>query len=177
MQKLLLLLLPVVLITPSYANTQLMPSESATIEQYHAALNAWSTHKFDDNQIRSFVYYWYGLHDKHAPIAKSYELLSESSLEMFFPEITVHNFADYQKWYDGVGKNIISNRHIVKKLDITMLADHQYKLNVLVNWQGIDKNHKFINIDASQEWLLVDGKSESHPYIQTYRVLKFTPQN
>lgn len=177
MQKLILTLLPIVFIGQSYAANQPPRQNESALILYKTDLASWKTHKFDDNQIRSFVYYWYGLHDKHVAIEKSYELLNESNLEMIFPEITVHNFSDYKKWYDGVGKNILSNQHIVKKIDISMLPNHQYKLNVTVNWQAIDKNHKFINIDANQQWLLVDGQSESHPYIQKYKVLGFTPHD
>jgi hypothetical protein len=172
MKKTKLYILSLALLANAYAATVALPSPE---QQYQKTLANWQTHKFDDNQIRSFVYYWFGLHDKHLDINQSYALLSESNLEMKFPEITVHNKTDYKKWYDGVGSNIKSNQHIVKKLDITMLANHQYRLNVVVNWQGIDKDNKFINLDATQQWLLVDGLSESHPYIQQYNVIGFMP--
>ena len=54
-----------------------------------------------------------------------------------------------------------------------MLPDHQYRLEIIVNWQGIDKNSQFINVEATQQWLLIDGISESHPYVQQYKVVHF----
>ena len=170
MEKILVCLLSMTI--ASYAAAVQVPAAQA---KYNASLANRQTHKFNDNQIRSFVYYWFGLHDTHAAIELTYPLLSESGLLMQFPEITVHDKADYKKWYDGVGVNIKSNQHIVKKLEVTMMPNHQYKLNVVVNWQGIDKDNKFINIDATQHWLLVDGISESHPYVQQYKVVGFTP--
>ncbi len=151
-----------------------VPVESMP-QSYWQSLNERVDHKFDDNQIKSFIYYWYGLHDKHVDINKSLELLSKNKLLMVYPEITVKNTADFIKWYTGVGKNIKSNVHIIKELNVTPLPEHKYKVNIIVNWQAIDKNNKFTNIDATQEWILVDGSSNKHPYIEQYKVLKFIP--
>jgi len=140
---------------------------------YQEALASRQTHQFSDNQIRSFVYYWYGLHDKHEATNKTTELLDQSHLLMIFPDMAIHNLADYQKWYDNIGQNIKSNVHVVEKLNITMLPDHRYQVDVLVDWQAVDKNGHFINKDATQQWLLVDGKSFDHPYVQEYKVLAF----
>jgi hypothetical protein len=160
-------------------NVNCLAVESVTqtqiLSSYKQELKMRQTHKFNNNQIRSFVYYWYGLHDVHAAINKSYQLLCKNNLLMIFPEITVHNKADYKKWYDGVGENIKSNIHMIKQLKITPRPGHQYRVNVLVNWQAIDKNNKFINMYATQQWLLVDGDSDTHPCIQEYKVLDFKP--
>jgi uncharacterized membrane protein len=142
---------------------------------YQTNLANWKTHKFNDNQIKSFVYYWFGLHDKHADINKSYALLSDNHLLMQFPETTVHNNAEYQQWYDNVGTHIKSNQHSVKDIEITMLPNHQYQLKVTVNWQAVDSHDQFINVLATQQWLLVDGASTWHPYVQQYKVMSFVP--
>lgn len=142
---------------------------------YQASLNAWKTHKFNDNQIQSFVYYWFGLHDKHADVNKTQALLSNKQLLMQFPDGVIHNAIEYKTWYVGVGQHIQSNQHIVKRIDITMLPNHQYQLKVVVNWQAIDVHNQFIDMLATQQWLLVDGTSDWHPYVQQYKVLQFTP--
>ena len=146
---------------------------SQALIEYQQALQANRDHKFTENQIRSFVYYWYGLHDVHADIKKSYDALDRSHLFMVFPDGTIHNLKDYKKWYDAVGINIKNNLHIVKNLEIVNLPDHKYQLNVVVNWQALDKNNKFIDAMVTQQWLLVDGESDIHPYIQEYRVIDF----
>lgn len=149
------------------------PTSSSVPVAYQTSLNEWKTHKFNDNQIRSFVYYWFGLHDKHADINKSYALLSNDHLWMQFPEATLHNKAEYRTWYDNVGAHIKSNQHKVKSITITMLPNHQYRLKVIVNWQAVDNHNQYINMLATQQWLLVDGASDWHPYVQQYKVLSF----
>ena len=144
-------------------------------DSYMKDLAAFSDHQFDKNQIKSFVYYWFSLHDVHASINKSYELLDQKNLYMKFPEITVKNLKDYKKWYDGVGENITNNLHYVKSLEVDFDGPHKYKVKILVNWKAIDKDGKFIDMDASQEWTLVDPPSNkiSHPLVQKYLVLEF----
>lgn len=171
MKRLFIFLSLVILTSYGLANNQL---DSVRLNYDHQ-LELNQTHKFNDNQIRSFVYYWFGLHDKHLPIDKSMVLLSNTNLLMVYPEIMVHNKADYKKWYDGVGENIKSNLHHVKSLNIKMLDNHRYQIDLVVNWQAIDKNNKFINIDATQTWILMDGSSDAHPLIEQYRVINFKP--
>ncbi|MEI6055168.1 MAG: hypothetical protein WCR55_03835 [Lentisphaerota bacterium] len=144
-------------------------------DSYMKDLDAFKDHQFDKNQIKSFVYYWFSLHDVHADINKSYALLDKDNLYMKFPEITVKNLDDYKKWYDGVGTNIKSNLHYVKKLEVTFAGANKYTVNILVNWQAIDKDGKFIDMDATQEWTLVDPPSKdiTHPLVQKYLVLGF----
>lgn len=143
--------------------------------EYLKDLAAFKDHQFDKNQIKSFVYYWYSLHDVHADINKSYELLDNDNLYMKFPEITVRNLNDYKKWYDGVGTNIKSNLHYVKLLEVSFDGPHKYSVKVVVNWQGIDKDGKFIDMNATQEWTLIDPPSDkvTHPLVQRYIVLGF----
>lgn len=150
-------------------------NNTKTLHAYEQELCYWRDHKFNANQIRSFVYYWFALHDKHVNINNSYALLSNTGLKMVFPEITVHNLSDYKKWYDGVGQNIVNNIHHVRSLQVTLLPNHSYEVNLRVNWQAIDKSDKFINIEATQKWLLEDGKSNVHPYIKQYLVTSFQP--
>jgi len=147
---------------------------ASPLSQYQQTLQTWKTHKFDVNQIRFFVYHWFGLHDKHVNIQQSYALLCRKNLYMKFPEITVHNKSDYKKWYDGVGKDIQSNVHHVKQIYITFLPNHQYQVDVLVNWQAINRQGKFINMDAKQQWLLNDTQNSTYPCVQKYVVLTFT---
>lgn len=144
-------------------------------QNYMNDLYASRNHNFNKNQIKSFVYYWFSLHDLHANINKSYALLDKDNLFMKFPEITVRNLEDYKKWYDGVGANIKSNLHYVKTLEVTFTEANKYRVNVLVNWQAIDKDGKFINMDATQEWSLVDppSKETTYPLVQKYIVLDF----
>lgn len=148
---------------------------TALLARYKMSLQSEKNHQFNENQIRSFVYYWFSLHDQHAAIEKSYELLDKNHLLMKYPEITVRNLKDYKTWYTNVGNNIKNNQHIVKNLEVRMLDHHQYQVDVIVNWQAIDKNDQFINVTATQCWLLVDDDSNSHPYIKEYRVLRFEP--
>lgn len=142
---------------------------------YQKNLANWKTHRFNDNQIRAFVYTWFGLHDKHVSVDKTLILLSPHNLLMQFPDGTIHNAKEYRNWYQHVGENIQNNQHIIQSINITMLANHQYQLDVIVNWQAINKQGKFINMLAKQRWLLTDGESQYHPYVMRYDVLQFTP--
>jgi hypothetical protein len=160
-----------------FAADTIQTKDNQALASYQQALQANQNHKFTTNQIRSFVYYWYGLHDVHASIKKSYALLNKNNLLIIFPNATIRNLVDYKKWYDDIGVNIKNNLHTVKELEITPISDHQYQVNVVVNWQAINKDNNFINALVTQQWLLVDGASDSHPYVREYKVIDYKEQS
>jgi hypothetical protein len=155
------------------ANNALALTQQQAINTYLQNISITKAHKFNANQIRSFVYYWFSLHDRHANIQKSLDLLDTQHLSMQYPEMAVRNAAEYTKWYTDVGINIKSNLHQIQQLTITYLPDHRYQINVVVNWQAIDKNNKFIDVNATQQWILVDSTNNKHPLIQQYDVTGF----
>jgi hypothetical protein len=81
MKKYFLFLISLLFSTQVIAQTSNDQNTSA-FKQYEITLKKEKHHKFNENQIRSFVYYWFGLHDKHASIEKSYELLDKKHLFM-----------------------------------------------------------------------------------------------
>ncbi|HBM16763.1 MAG TPA: hypothetical protein DD381_10535 [Lentisphaeria bacterium] len=152
-----------------------LASQESDKEAYLKDLNASKDHQFNKNQIKSFAFYWFSLHDRHVDINESYEFLDKNNLYMVFPEITVRNLKDYKEWYDGVGKNIKSNIHYISRVNVSFDGSHKYIVKVLVNWQAIDKDGNFLDKDVTQEWTLVDPSSDEvkHPLVEKYIISSF----
>lgn len=138
------------------------------LEQYHSAVATQQQNRFSQNAIKSFVYHVFALYDKHEDVSKFLPLLSDDGLEMRFPETTLRSKEDFKKWYAGIGDNIQSNTHQLEKLDAKILGNGKYEVDLIVLWQALTKENRYIKFRAHQTWLLRDVKEDS-PWPQIVR--------
>jgi hypothetical protein len=110
----------------------------------------------------------FALYDKHEDVSKFLPLLSDDGLEMRFPETTLRSKEDFKKWYAGIGDNIQSNTHQLQKLDAKILGNGTYEVDLIVLWQALTKENRYIKFRAHQTWLLRDAKEDS-PWPQIFR--------
>jgi|CXWL01.1.fsa_nt_gi hypothetical protein len=119
---------------------------------------------FNENEIKSFVYHWFALFDKHVEVAQFLGLIAEDGLEMQYPgadKISSHE--DFKNWYAGVGNVIKSNTHAVEHIHLNHRADRKYEVDLVVLWQAVTKDDNHECLRVRQAWLLDDGEDGHWP--------------
>ncbi|MEW6712402.1 MAG: hypothetical protein AB1403_21470, partial [Candidatus Riflebacteria bacterium] len=72
----------------------------------------------NQNQIHGFVYHWFSLFDRNAPVAQFLEHIPADRFKMAFPEATLTSRDDFKRWYKGIQTNIKNASHEIVKLNI-----------------------------------------------------------
>ena len=113
------------------------------------------------NDIRAFVYTWFGLLDKAAPFVALSRHLDRSRLEMNFPRTEpIRNFFEFQSWWEKVPKG----EHRVGNIEVKELTNMRYRVNLNVSWSPKGGEWQ----DFTQEWI-VESESGA-PKISSYSV-------
>jgi hypothetical protein len=119
--------------------------------------------------INTFVAAWYRALDQHVPREECARLVSEKSLEMIFPEKTLHGASDFLAWYaggtysdgtkaPGVINIFFDENHTVVSVD-ARISGSQATLEVVVAWQASwfeppASKSKRVSLDATQHWVV-----------------------
>ena len=122
-----------------------------------------------EEQINKFVAAWYVALDQHAPLEECAKLVSEDSLEMIFPEKTLHGSSDFLAWCaggtysdgttaPGVFNIFFDENHNVVSVDAKITGDEAV-LDVVVAWQASwfippAAKSKRVSLDAIQRWVV-----------------------
>jgi hypothetical protein len=122
-----------------------------------------------NEQIQSFVAAWYRALDQHVPPAECAKLVAEDSLEMVFPEKTLHGASDFLAWYaggtysdgtkaPGVINIFFDENHNVVSVK-SQISGNQATLEVVVAWQASwfeapAAKSKRVSLDATQRWVV-----------------------
>jgi hypothetical protein len=125
-------------------------------------------------EIKPFVAAWYQALDFHVPIAAAYALLSDTSLNMQFPDGDIRDFASFKTWYDRVTNLFFDENHYVQQVEISQLEAETATLDIIVGWQASiweapAAKSKRVSMDATQRWTI--RRSEKNAYglvIETY---------
>jgi hypothetical protein len=126
-----------------------------------------------NDQIKNFVAAWYLALDQHVPPAECAQLVSDTNLEMIFPEKTLHGVNDFLAWYaggtysdgtqaPGVINIFFDENHNVVSVEAQISGD-QAILDVVVAWQASlfeapAPKSKRVSLDATQHWVVRTSK-------------------
>ncbi len=124
---------------------------------YVQALKTLQENKYGENELKSFVYQIFSLFDRHAEISQLLLLFADEDLYMSVPEGKVDSHREFEKWYAGVGAKYQSNTHTVERIDVQIPKKGDYRVDLIVNWQALDREGKFTSTRMRQKWQIVDG--------------------
>jgi hypothetical protein len=133
-------------------------ARSAAPDAYLTAVRLQQENKFNDNSVKSFVYHWFALFDRHVPVQQFHPLLADVGLEMRFPEAMLRSRNDFEKWYAGIGDRFQSNTHTLERVDVQVLGSGVYRVDLVVFWQALTKDGQYISFRAHQVWSLQDAE-------------------
>jgi hypothetical protein len=107
-------------------------------------------------EVQAFAEDWYRKLDVHAPLEEFVPLLSDSELEMVFPEATVTGFEGFKGWYERVIGIFFDEVHTVKEVRM-IETGVQSQVKVVVKWEASVWNPPApysdrIILDAYQTW-------------------------
>ena len=76
---------------------------------------------------------------------------------MQFPEGKLQNHADFEHWYDvSVGTNIKNNTHTIEHLNVAVLGNKTYQVDLIVWWQAETMKGEYLSYRFHQVWTLVE---------------------
>ena len=127
-----------------------------------------------ESEVADLVKIWYKKLDVHAPLLEFLPLLGDDTLEMTFPEATLHGLVDFEKWYERVIRIFFDEVHLLKEVKINLQGDSA-DVNLIVEWQASIWNppaakSERIKLDADQSWVVQRSEKSGDPVIVKYVV-------
>jgi hypothetical protein len=132
-----------------------------------------------EEEVRQFVNTWFAKLDVHAPVDELLPMLADTDLEMHFPEVTCHNYVEFQRWYESATHRFFDEVHTMKELTIRPEGD-QASVQLIVNWQTRiweppAPKSQWLSFDAVQRWVVKQSPQTKQLVIVTYSVYTLTP--
>ncbi|MCX5697906.1 MAG: nuclear transport factor 2 family protein, partial [Candidatus Omnitrophica bacterium] len=130
-------------------------------------------------EIIRFVRAWFARLNEHAPIEKIKSMLSAQGLQMKFPEATLANYEQVEKWYKGVTTKFFDQSHILKNIEIKSNGD-EIDISLVVNWRAHaweppQASSEWFNFDALQSWTILRDGPGGNYLIKKYIVESLKP--
>ncbi len=127
-----------------------------------------------ESEVADLVKIWYKKLDVHASLLEFLPLLGDDTLEMTFPEATLHGLVDFEKWYERVIRIFFDEVHLLKEVKINLQGDSA-EVNLIVEWQASVWNppaakSERIKLDADQAWVVQRSEKSGDPVIVKYVV-------
>jgi hypothetical protein len=147
--------------------------------EYSMAVDRQKTHRFNENDIKSFVYHVFALFDKHPEDVNQFlTFLADHGLEMRFPgEEPVSSHQQFKAWYAKIGKKIESNLHRAEQINVSLLENGNYQVELMVLWQAQAKQGGFQETRFNQVWTLEDNSQSKWPIILRYVAEEVVSEN
>ena len=147
--------------------------------EYSMEVDRKKTHRFNENDIKSFVYHVFALYDRHPEDVNQFlAFLADHELEMRFPgEEPVSSHPQFQAWYAKIGEKIESNLHRVERINVSCLENGKYGVELMVLWQAQTRQGGFQETRFHQVWTLEDNSQSEWPRILRYVVEEVAGEN
>lgn len=125
-----------------------------------------------DEELLQFGKIWFNKLNKHAKVEELLKMVSDTQLEMIFPEQTIRNSEDFRSWYDAVGENYYDQDHTIEKFAIE-ISDGA-KIDVVVVWRAKQKaDGVSLAVRVRQTWIITQSITSRQPVISNYVVHSF----
>ena len=104
------------------------------------------------NEVKGFVYHWFSLFDRNAPVEEFLPKLDKTGLEMRFPEATLNGVGEFQNWYGGILCTIARANHDVRTVEVTPQGQGRWSVHVIVLWTATTTEGQPVQFLADQTW-------------------------
>jgi hypothetical protein len=123
-------------------------------------------------ELIQFGKIWYERLNRHADVEELLPMVSDTLLEMVFPDSTIQNHNDFRTWYEAVGRTYYDQDHTVEKFDITI--SDAARIDVIVVWKSTKySDNTTAAFRIPQTWILTKSLTTSKPVITKYIVHSF----
>ena len=138
----------------------------------------------NEADIKRFAAAWYLALDQHAPIEACYAMLTDSGLNVQFPDGDIRDMAGFKKWYDRVTNLFFDENHNVQSVNATISGDEAV-VDIVVGWQASwweppAAKSKRVSMDATQRWTVRKSSKNAYgleivTYNATVEPFKYAP--
>ena len=144
-------------ITPASSSAPAVTDANAPPADYVKAINNMRENKYNENEIKSFVYQVFSMFDRHVSFNQLEDFFSEKDLISRLPEDRPNVQQPLEEWYVGMGAKYQSNVYTVEQLSVTIPGKNDYRVDLVVQWQALGKDGKFISQRFHEKWDIVDS--------------------
>jgi len=114
---------------------------------------------YNENDVKSFVYKWFTGFDQQKPMSFFLNHLSDN-VQMSYPDAKIKSKKDFINWYENVLKNITSNTHAIRNLEVVGNQKNGWNVTYNVQWKANAKNGSKYNLYVHQNVHLIhNGKT------------------
>lgn len=126
-----------------------------------------------EDEIIQFGRSWFDKLNRHIDVEHIIKMVSDTSLEMVFPEKTIRNYDDFRDWYEAVGKTYYDQAHTIEKFDIKI--SDAAKIDVVVVWRAKQiSDDTSLTVRVTQSWVVTKSLTSGLPVITNYTVDTFS---
>lgn len=124
------------------------------------------------NDVKAFVYRWFAGFDHQAPLEWFTHRLDPAGVEIRYPDFSIDNIADFQRWYRGVIDHIAWNAHDVRDLKVVSQSRSAFAVTLNVCWRARTYKGETLALLVNQRWQLVvagDRQLRLHRLVATVK--------
>jgi len=125
-----------------------------SVSSAFASYNIEAKNNLSENDIYSFVYFWFANFDHQNDASVFTNHLDEKNINIQYPDYKIKSIADFINWYKNVEDNIYYNFHDIKEVSVKKLNNNQYQVNLLVNWKAQTYAKENLDVNIYQKWIL-----------------------
>lgn len=126
-----------------------------------------------EDDIIQFGKIWFEKLNRHVDVEDIIKMVSDTSLEMVFPEQNIRNHDDFRDWYDAVGKTYYDQNHTIERFGIEI--SDAAKIDVVVVWRAKQiADGISLAVRVTQSWVVTKSLTTGQPVITNYQVLTFS---
>lgn len=128
-------------------------------------------------EVDHFATLWFDGLSKRAPVEDLLRMLTETGLDMRFPDATLTDEVEFREWYAAVGKLFADQTHVIEALDVTPVdGSRASDVDVTVVWRTREvATGQLLAFRARQRWRLERSLTTGQPVIVRYEVSSLEP--
>ena len=125
---------------------------------------------FNENDIKSFVYKWFGLLDERADAPTLIALFSFNQIDMLMADKTVITSPEaFEKWYNTWSATLTWYAHKVEEITVRMdPSKGEYRVQAVFTLYGTTKDKKPVQKRYQSDWVLEESVYADTPRIAYY---------
>lgn len=151
-----------------------MDNYSPTLS-YSSLMKAFRTHKFTENDIKSFVHKVFSMYERatceneHLPAEAFSEIVAED-IYVDFPDYKIRSREEFLKWHRWIHSLLNSDDHRIESVNVEYLENGKYQAQFFVRWRADFKDGRYTDMLVEQLWIMREERDKELPVIERYIV-------
>jgi hypothetical protein len=131
------------------------------------------TQSLTADAVRAFADAWFDRLSRHVPVEELLPMISDSDLEMIFPDATLSDHGQVRTWYAEIGRTYGEQSHVVERFAVRPGGEGA-DVDLSVVWRARKvADGDWVAFRAGQVWHV--ARESGEPVIQRYRVVSLDP--